>query len=560
MDEKIEDLLKISINVSDKERSRSPDLSSGYDDKSKTWEIIIKYHGQLETILEAVPQGWYHKLSHSYAVLQATREALFVLSQHPQIDYIEKPKQLYEEMIHGKRQCCMTDAWNRPIQSLHGQGVAVAIIDSGIEIQSPDFRNPDGSTRIRALWDQSAEKTYDKSQLDELLSMPVASHQNPKTLPGADLSGHGTAVAHIACGNRGIADKAEIIAVKLGVSHNQSFPRTTQLMEAVDYAVGKAIEWNLPLAVNISFGNNYGDHFGTSMLESYLDDIAFSGKSVICVGTGNEGLGATHVSGTLESDSEKWIELAIDAYEMSLSIQIWKAYWDELEVELVTPTGKRIGRITAGQSLQRIEWEGTKILGFCGEPSYYSMQQEIYLEFQGTDTSIVSGVWRIGLLSSKVKSGRYDMWLPALGTRNKGTGFLYPDVSMSLTIPSTASHVISVGAYDAYTDSYAPFSGRGMEVETWNARFCKPDLVAPGVNVVIDEFQKKSGTSFATPFVTGAAALMMEWGIVKGNDPYLYGEKVKAYLIKGARQLPGMETPNPMTGWGALCVRDSLPL
>lgn len=559
MNEKIEDLLKISLNVSEKERIQSPDLSCGYDEKSQTWEIIIKYHGKLETILEEVPLNWWHKLSYYYAVLRITREELGILSQHPQIDYIEKPKRLYDEMIHGKRQSCMTDAWNQPIRGLHGQGVAVAIIDSGIDMQSPDFRNPDGSTRILALWDQSTQTEYEKTQIDELLSPQTAAQQMPKPLPGADISGHGTAVAQIACGNRGVADKAKIIAVKLGVSHNQSFPRTTQLMEAVDYVIGKAIERNLPVAVNISFGNNYGDHFGTSMLERYLDDIAFSGKSVICVGTGNEGLGATHASGILERESEQWVELAIDPYEMSLSIQIWKSYWDELEVELVTPTGKRLGRITASQSLQRIQWEGTKILGFCGEPSYYSMQQEIYLEFQGMDRSIVSGIWRIGLISSKVRSGRYDMWLPALGTRNKGTGFLYPDASMSLTIPSTASHVISVGAYDAYTDSYAPFSGRGMSVETWDLRFCKPDVVAPGVDIAITEFQRKSGTSFATPFVTGMVALLMEWGIVKYNDIYLYGEKVKAYLIKGARPLPREPVPSAKTGWGAVCERDSLP-
>ena len=69
-----------------------------------------------------------------------------------------------------------------------------------------------------------------------------------------------------------------------------------------------------------------------------------------------------------------------------------------------------------------------------------------------------------------------------------------------------------------------------------------------------------TGTSFAVPFVTGGAALLMEWGIVKGNDPYLYGEKVKAYLQRGARQLPGYETwPNPQLGYGILCVEDSLP-
>ena len=70
-----------------------------------------------------------------------------------------------------------------------------------------------------------------------------------------------------------------------------------------------------------------------------------------------------------------------------------------------------------------------------------------------------------------------------------------------------------------------------------------------------------TGTSFAAPFVTGAAALLMEWGIVNGNDPYLYGEKVKAYLRRGARQLPGFEEyPNNQVGYGALCVGDSLPI
>ena len=52
----------------------------------------------------------------------------------------------------------------------------------------------------------------------------------------------------------------------------------------------------------------------------------------------------------------------------------------------------------------------------------------------------------------------------------------------------------------------------------------------------------------------------MEWGITEGNDPFLFGEKVKAYLQRGARQLPGFEQwPNSELGYGALCVRDSLP-
>ena len=85
----------------------------------------------------------------------------------------------------------------------------------------------------------------------------------------------------------------------------------------------------------------------------------------------------------------------------------------------------------------------------------------------------------------------------------------------------------------------------------------KPDLAAPGVNILAPDtfggYGYFTGTSFATPFVTGAAALLMQWGIVDGNDPFLYGEKVKAYLRRGARELPGFtEYPNPQVGYGAL--------
>src|SRR5699024_3653518 len=92
----------------------------------------------------------------------------------------------------------------------------------------------------------------------------------------------------------------------------------------------------------------------------------------------------------------------------------------------------------------------------------------------------------------------------------------------------------------------------------------KPDITAPGVGIMTAApgggYGTRTGTSFAAPFVTGVAALMMQWGIVEKNDPFLYGEKVKAYLRRGARRLPGEEYPNPEEGYGALYLRDSFPV
>ena len=74
-----------------------------------------------------------------------------------------------------------------------------------------------------------------------------------------------------------------------------------------------------------------------------------------------------------------------------------------------------------------------------------------------------------------------------------------------------------------------------------------------------DTFVQVSGTSFAVPFVTGSASLLLEWGIVRGNDPFLYGEKVKAYLRRGARPIQGeRDYPNAKVGFGGLCLEESL--
>ena len=154
--------------------------------------------------------------------------------------------------------------------------------------------------------------------------------------------------------------------------------------------------------------------------------------------------------------------------------------------------------------------------------------------------------------------------LPSQSALNIGTGFLFPKSDTTLTIPSTASLVITVAAYDALTFSYADFSGRGPAQMYEGGGVPKPDLAAPGVRVTAPAtgggYAEFTGTSFATPFVTGSAALLMEWGIVKGQDLYLYGEKVKAYLRRGARELPGYgRWPNGEMGYGILCTAQSIP-
>ena len=300
------------------------------------------------------------------------------------------------------------------------------------------------------------------------------------------------------------------------------------------------------------------------LLERYLDDMSNYWKSVICVGSGNEGTSAGHTSGMLKEREEQRVELGVQQREPALNVQLWKSYVDEVDISVIGPSGVRVGPISERLGTQRFRIGGTEILLYYGKPSPYQTNQEIYFDFIPTGSYIDSGVWQIVLTPRKVVTGIYQMWLPSQSVLNQGTAFLNPVSSDTLTIPSTASRVVTVGAYDARSFSYADFSGRGALEKNAEMWVQKPDLAAPGVRVTTAKagggYGEYSGTSFAVPFVTGSAALLMEWGIIRGNDPYLYGEKVKAYLRRGARHLPGYEQwPNNQLGYGVLCVEESLP-
>ena len=563
-DQKIDNLLNLAMEAASEERIKSKNLNVGYDPEKKLWDVIVKYSGSQSGLageqIQAVP------LLGGYAVVTLPESEIDSYSHREQIEFIEKPKQLYFETFQGKEASCILPLQNG-VSGLTGRGVLVGIVDSGIDFFHPDFRTEDGSSRILSLWDQSIPGNppegyvigteYTKEEINKALALGEI--QGRRLVPSRDYTGHGTAVLGIAAGNgrasgganRGIAYESDLLVVKMKNADKNSFPRTTELMEGVDYLIRQSIRLGKPIVVNISFGNNYGSHKGDSLLETYLDSVSAMGRNVICTGMGNNGDDALHFGGKLENREIQEIELGIGPYEPALNLQLWKAYEDEIKIYVENPSGIHIGPLEERMGAQRWRVGNTNLLIYYGKPAPYHVTQEIYFEFLPDALYVDSGVWKLVLQGINVKNGDYFLWLPGGKTLNPGTGFYLPRVQGTLTIPATARRLISVGAYDSRLLSYAAFSGRGSS----ELPYGKPDLTAPGVDITAPrtggDYGSYTGTSFAVPFVSGSAALLMEWGIIKGNDPYLYGEKVKAYLRRGARPLPEYKQyPNYEVGWG----------
>ena len=574
--QKIDTLLNLALYATPEERLRSLQLPVGYDFRDRSFEVVIRYQGDPSFL--AGTGAEYTVLLGNYAILRLPESAVEAVSLLPQITYMEKPKSLFLSAAEGRAASCIDPVQKGSLtgsQGLSGRGVLAACIDSGVDYTHPDFRNPDGTTRILRLWDQTIPDgpppegyrlgtLYTQEEINEAL----ASGFPLERLPSRDTSGHGTAVLGIAAGNgqasggilKGTAPEASLAVVKLGDPEPGGFPRTTQLMQALDYIVRLSMELQIPAAVNLSFGNNYGSHSGDSLLETYIDTVSGLGRNVICIGTGNEGEGKTHRAGRLTPGQPLDTEFSVGSYTRGTDLQLWKQYTDTADLLLIHPDGSAVS-IPPLPGPVRLRLGNTEILAYCGMPGPFSLLQEIYLDLlpPAERDYIDSGAWTLRMIPGKILDGRFHMWLP--GGSEASAAFFLPAPDTTLTIPSAAGKAVSVAAYNSRLQSYAPFSGRGF---TAVSEAVKPDLAAPGVEIQAPRpgggYGLFSGTSFAVPFVTGSAALLMEWGILRGNDPFLYGEKVKAYLRRGARQLPGYETwPDPRLGYGALCLKDSFP-
>lgn len=471
---------------------------------------------------------------------------------------------------------------NQPVLNLKGRDVILGFLDTGIDYENMAFRSPGGASRILEIWDQTIQSgeppegisygsVYTRADINAALNSDT-----PKALvPTEDREGHGTRLASIAAGSEneeqdftGAAPECDIAVVKLkqakpyllefyAISPDTLAFSETDIMMGLRYLDELAKRQNKPLVICMALGTNQGDHAGNSPLGEYLEILTNRLKRAVVTAGGNEANQGHHFFGRMNGDTGyEDVEVRVAEGEYGFTMELWGTAPDVFSVSIVSPTGEEIPRIPA-RLLQHVErqllFEETRITLDGQVLETRSGDQLIVMRFQRP----TAGVWRIRVYADRYIYGTYHIWLPITGFLSPGTVFLRSNPDTTLTEPSNAERPITVSAYNGNNSSIYLDSGRGYT----RLEQVKPDIAAPGVEVsavgVRDRATQATGTSASAALTAGAAALMMEWGIVRGNAPAMDGLEIKKHFIRGADRRADMAFPNREWGYGTLNLYES---
>ena len=445
-----------------------------------------------------------------------------------------------------------TDVRRSPGLTLTGKGVVVASVDWGVDVDSAAFRWPadaagdrvPGSTRFLSFWDQRDQALgprpepygygaiHHRSEIDSALDDPRPYERlgyHPAIADRARRGAHGTHVLDIAAGNgeaggpAGIAPDADLIFVHLADRHTgglANFGDSVRLLEAVDYISRTA--GTKPCVINISAGRTCGPKDGSTLVERALDELLATTPGRFVVNSAGNYFGwRTHSCGRLAPGGAHRLSFTVDPADVTLNeLEIWYDGADEFTVRVDPPgyvtrrsvrLGERSDLMIDGQAVGRVYHRRH-------DPNNGDNHIVAYIDPIGRP-----GSWTVTLEAQRVSSGRFHAWIERDDScRGCQARFTPPDSNPVTTIGTitTSRLPLIVGAYDGHDPDrqIAPFSSSGPSRDYRH----KPDLAAPGVAVLAARsapivasrnhglLVRKSGTSMATPHVTGAVALCLE--------------------------------------------------
>jgi peptidoglycan hydrolase-like protein with peptidoglycan-binding domain len=433
-----------------------------------------------------------------------------------------------------------------------GADVVVAHIDFGIDFAHPDFRHPDGRTRLLALWDQSGPMDplrpnrygygciHVASDIDRALAAadPYTALGYHPARSDSGRGSHGTQTMSISCGGGraggpiGLAPDAAMVFVELSTATPQgpavlstateegatSLGDSVALLEGMDFIADLA--GNLPLVIGASIGRQAGEHDGLTCTEQAMDAflLAAPGRA-ICQSTGNYFDRDAHAAGILRPGQERTLRLNIPAgARLQTEVDLWYPGVDRFRIVLRGPEGVREETAAPGRHVKVLAGErevGRFYHRIC-DPNNADNEVTLFL-----DPFAPAGEWELTLLGEAVADGRFHAWIERTSAKSAHRSRFHPDdVDPTTTLGTICNgfRTLAVGAYDSHQKDrpLARFSSCGP---CRDGRL-KPDCAAPGVDVLCARshplaadadapmLTRVSGTSFACPHLTGTVALM----------------------------------------------------
>ena len=484
----------------------------------------------------------------------------------------------------------ITPAGELPVLNNQGAGVIVGFVDTGINYTDSLFRNVDGSTRIIGIWDQTNNSDnsnnienetvkpfsafsalYGTQYTAEEINLALNSDNPASIVPTRDENGHGTFLASIAAGNRderagfsGAAPQASIAMVKLKpakqylrdfylIQDGAEAYQENDIMMGVSYLYFLARKYSMPLVVCIPLGTNMGSHMGMSRLGQYLNQVSLSNGSAVITAAGNETGARHHFRAVMDADTDEvTAELRVGEREAGFSMELWAENMGVYTVGFISPTGEVAREISIplrGENTVSFLLEQTQITVYTQIADVSAGSQFIFMRFENP----MSGIWRILIRNSLDIRETFHLWLPIRGFITDETYFLRPDPDTIITDPGNARYPITVTAYDHTKNSIYIHASRGYSL---SGRI-KPDLAAPGVNILGASVSgrrltRMSGTSVSAAHLAGAAAILLNWGVLNANYPYLNTPVLKSIFVRGAQRNPALTYPNREFGYGTL--------
>ena len=380
-----------------------------------------------------------------------------------------------------------------------GDGIRIGVIDTGINLEHPDFFNSDQLSRFL--------KGYDFVEND---SIPQ------------DTNGHGTQVTGIIAADGqliGIAPKVEIFSYRVS-SDGESVPS-----DLIIKAINRAVEDRVDI-INISLGVN--------MTHAKIDNAvnnAIDHGIVVVAAAGNSGPDKSTIGSPARNPNAITVGATYNNRDSSMvsTLQVGETQFQVLPMLgtniISDPISTDIifGKYSRENDFDDLDVRGKIVLAERGgetpDEIVFFSDKEIFASKNGAKGLVVynnqPGIFFGELIHEYVSEDYYPSIPTVSMTREEG-------LELKKILESETSATLNVFNHP---DFIATFSARGPVSPFYQ----KPDLVAPGVFVNTTSLKNfyniTSGTSYAAPHVSGAIALLLE------KNPELTPHEIKSILI-----------------------------